>query len=743
MFANMLPTFSTIALLFLVTDLVGFVLGAQILKTSAFYTCLPNSNMTVQNLDIKYKIEGKELTFNVAGTSTSEQNVTAHLKVMAYGINVYQRSFDPCSSSTYITQLCPVPIGQFSANGTQLVPEEYASQIPKIAFSVPDISAVATLQLKSLNNDMDVACINADVNNGKTVHTPAVSYFAAGIAGAALIMTGATAAGTAAGAAGGGITSGAHVHSTSGASTPSFIQVFSWFQGLAMNGMLSVNYPPIYRSFTKNFAFSTGIIPWTAMQISIDNFRQLTGGNLTESSVRYLKGSHSQAESTSAKISRRALQTIIMKRDSITTSVNNTPGDSTLGTPTHSSSLLEARLNGIKAYVEELSVPEANTFLTVLLVVACVIASIVVGILFCKVVLEVWALFDSLPRNLAGFRKHYWSTMARSIVQLILILYGIWVLYCIFQFTHGDSWAAKSLAAVSLTIFSSILIYFAYKIWRTARKLERLEGDASGLYQDKDNWLKYSMFYDSYSKEYWWMFLPAIIYMFAKGCALAAGNSHGLAQTIAQLIIEFLMLGLLIWNRPFERRSGNILNIVIQVVRGLSVACILVFVEELGITQTTQTVTGVVLIAVQSILTGFLAILIATNAIIMLCKQNPHRKRRKEAGKYCNNMDESTISDFKEKPSIDPFSTPKSTSLDPKSETSITKLKPTIQGSQIPHDSVNMSLDSLPKEQIRPHFRPEMYHHRGHRSDSQDGLLDSISRESLKHQSGEYRGVAW
>lgn len=93
------------------------------------------------------------------------------------------------------------------------------------------------------------------------------------------------------------------------------------------------------------------------------------------------------------------------------------------------------------------------------------------------------------------------------------------------------------------------------------------------------------------------------------------------------------MLGLLIWNRPYERKSGNVINIFIQVVRALSVVCILVFVEELGISQTTQTITGVVLIAVQSALTAVLAILIAVNAIIMCCKENPHRKRRKELEK--------------------------------------------------------------------------------------------------------------
>ncbi len=97
------------------------------------------------------------------------------------------------------------------------------------------------------------------------------------------------------------------------------------------------------------------------------------------------------------------------------------------------------------------------------------------------------------------------------------------------------------------------------------------------------------------------------------------------------------VLILLLWSRPYVRKSGNIINIFIQVVRALSVICILVFVEEMGIAETTQTVFGVVLIAIQSVLTGALAILIMVNAIIMMCKQNPHRQRRKEAGMFKSN----------------------------------------------------------------------------------------------------------
>jgi len=121
--------------------------------------------------------------------------------------------------------------------------------------------------------------------------------------------------------------------------------------------------------------------------------------------------------------------------------------------------------------------------------------------------------------------------------------------------------------------------------------------------------------------------------MFARGVIIAAGDGHGLVQTGGQLIIESIMLIVLIFLRPYSLKSGNWISIIIQVVRVLSVLCILVFVEQLGISAAPKAITGVVLVAMQSVLTGLLSILIAVNALITICKANPHRKARKEAEK--------------------------------------------------------------------------------------------------------------
>ncbi|KAJ4412998.1 hypothetical protein N0V85_003608 [Neurospora sp. IMI 360204] len=628
------------------------VMGDDILKTVGFDTCEQDAQVSVQRADVTYNNADKTVTFDVAGTSNQVQNVTAHLSVTAYGANIYENTFNPCDAGTFVKQLCPVPAGTFSAKGTQQIPAAVANMIPSIAFQIPDIAAFAKLELLSKDSGKNVACIQSEVTNGKTASVPAVSYIAAGVAGVALILTGISAAGAAVagGSAAAGSAGGAASSAGVGTISPSFTEVFGHFQGMAMNGMLSVNYPPVYRNFAKNFGFSTGIIPWAAMQTSIDDFRGKTGGNLTQNSFTFLRENATLVfpDNTTTTlhenkglmpVKRAITEFIRLAAREIETSVNLTDPSSAASesgnatTPVDNPDSFRVAVKGIQGYIQQLSIPSANMFMTILLIVAIIIAAIVVGILLVKVALEFWALFGSFPAKLSGFRKNYWISIARAVTSLIMLLYGVWVLYCVFQFTQGDSWAAKVLAGLTLALFTSVLAFFSYKIWSTARMLKKREGDVGGLYNDKNIWVRYSLFYESYRKDYWWIFVPTILYMFSKSVVLAAADGSGMVQTIAQLSIEGLMLMLLIWSRPYERRSGNVINIMIQTVRVLSVVCILVFVEEFGIAQTTQTVTGVVLIAVQSSLTGILAILIVWNAVNACCKANPHRKKRKEMEK--------------------------------------------------------------------------------------------------------------
>ncbi|KAF2274839.1 TRP-domain-containing protein [Westerdykella ornata] len=610
-------------------------LAGDVLKTDGYSSCQENSDIKVNKLDLEFDRSTKKITFDVAGSSSKSQKVVAVLTVKAYGQEVYKNEFNPCDDNTKMEELCPVPEGNFAAKGVQTIPDSYISQIPSIAFNVPDLDSQATMQLKALDGEEQLACITSQVGNGKSLTVPGVSYVAAGIAGAALIVSGISALASAGNA---GVAT----------SSPTFFEVIGWFQSMSLNGMMSVQYPGVYRSFSKNFAFSTGLIQWESMEKSIDSFRNKTGGNLTTDSVEFLKKATLVNKDTSVNITKRALDTVLLwTRDELSTNVNGTQPAS------EEKSEFMLAVEGMQRYVAELMIPNGNTFMTVLLIFAIVVAAITVGILLFKVILESWALCGKFPERLTNFRKRYWWTLAKTITNLILLLYGIWTLYCVYQFRRGDSWAAKTLAGVTLVIFTAILAFFTWKIWSIANKFKKMEGDSSALYENKEVWRKYSIFYENYKKSYWWLFVPLIVYMFARGCVIAGADGHGLAQASGQLIVEALLLVLLLWIRPYSLKSGNWINIVIQVVRVLSVVCILVFVEELGVAQTTKTVTGLVLVVMQAVLTGILAILIAVNAIIICCRDNPHRKKRKEAEKM-RDLDNLTPLDARNSLLMDP-----------------------------------------------------------------------------------------
>ncbi|KAF2711799.1 glycoside hydrolase family 128 protein [Pleomassaria siparia CBS 279.74] len=611
-------------------------LASDILKTNGYSSCQDNSDITVNKLDLEFDKDSKKITFDVSGSSQKSQKVMATLVVNAYGKEVYKNSFNPCDSATKMDELCPVPSGTFAAKGVQSIPDSYISAIPAIAFNVPDLDSQATMQLTAVDGGAQLACITSTVGNGKTLAVAGVSYVAAGIAGAALAVSGLSALASA------GTTGAA-------ASSPTFGEVIGWFQSMALNGMMSVQYPSVYQSFSKNFAFSTGLVYWEDMQVSIDGFRAKTNGNLTEDSVAYLKNATLIHTDQNMNYTKRSLDTMLWARDGLETQVSS---NTTTSASSEDTTFMH-QVKGIQGYVEELSIPDGNTFMTVLIIFAIVVAAITVGILLFKVILESWALCGNFPKRLTNFRKRYWWTLAKTITNLVLLLYGIWTLYCVYQFKSSDSWAAMTLAGVTLALFTGLLAFFSWKIWSIAQKFKNMEGDSSALYEDKEVWRKYSMFYENYKKSYWWIFIPIIVYTFARGCVIAGASDNGLVQVSGQLIVESLLLILLLWVRPFSMKSGNWINMLIQIVRVLSVVCILVFVEELGVAQTTKTVTGLILVVMQAVLTALLAILIVVNAIVICCRDNPHRKKRKEAEK-ARDLDNLTPLDARNSLLMDP-----------------------------------------------------------------------------------------
>ena len=113
--------------------------------------------------------------------------------------------------------------------------------------------------------------------------------------------------------------------------------------------MYNVNYPPVYRSFAKNFAWSTGLISWGDMQRTIDTFRSKTGGNLTNMSYEYLQNATLVYTTTSTTLQKRQLD-FGFDSGGLTNSTSSTVKSSHFVT-------------GIEAFVEALLIPSAKYIL--------------------------------------------------------------------------------------------------------------------------------------------------------------------------------------------------------------------------------------------------------------------------------------------------------------------------------------------------------------------------------------------
>lgn len=88
--------------------LTNTALAKDILGTSGFSSCQNGTaTVKVEKVNIEYNKDNKAVIFDVSGTSTREQNVTASLSVTAFGSDIFSNSFNPCDSGTFVERLCP------------------------------------------------------------------------------------------------------------------------------------------------------------------------------------------------------------------------------------------------------------------------------------------------------------------------------------------------------------------------------------------------------------------------------------------------------------------------------------------------------------------------------------------------------------------------------------------------------------------------------------------------------------
>jgi hypothetical protein len=218
--------------------------------------------------------------------------------------------------------------------------------IPSIAYSIPDLQAIATVRLLQTANGTEAACLQVNLSNGKTVRLDVVSWALFGLAVGSIVV----------GILGGIILLAKGGDATRGRRKERFVGLMAFYQFVASTGLLSITYPLVYTSFAANFAWSLGLVFVQSFQDNIYATRERTGGNLTQPGGGLVGGT------LATGLQRRS----ILPSESIFKRATNATAASSSTIPTFAD-LSSIVPTGIPRFLTKLTISPQNGYLTILI----------------------------------------------------------------------------------------------------------------------------------------------------------------------------------------------------------------------------------------------------------------------------------------------------------------------------------------------------------------------------------------
>jgi hypothetical protein len=170
-------------------------------------------------------------------------------------------------------------------------------------YYIPDIDGKVQVWINSTSGQ-PLACVEAELSNGKTTYQKGVAWTIAVIAGLGLVIS--------------AIVSGLGHSNTAAHVASNALSLFGYFQAQALIGMCGVVTPPIVRMWTQNFQWSMGIISVGFLQRMATWYQRASGG--TPSTL--LSG----LATTSVQVQKRSLDYLhrfVKRTNSQTTNAEN------------------------------------------------------------------------------------------------------------------------------------------------------------------------------------------------------------------------------------------------------------------------------------------------------------------------------------------------------------------------------------------------------------------------------------
>lgn len=625
----MTPSISYIIPSLLLLLLSPLTCAERMLTSSSLNPCQQNSSFSATLFDVVFTPENHTLTFDVNGVSTTNGNITIDLIVFAYGLKVYSTNIDPCGSEDF-SGLCPMNEGQINLNSNANIDPESLKKVPGIAYTVPDLDAKVQVYFNSTDDGTSLACVEAELSNGKTVDQKGVAWTVAVISGLALVAS--------------AITSGLGHSNTAAHVAANAMALFGYFQAQSFIGMTAVELPPIVASWTQNFQWSMGIIRVEFLQTLATWYQRSTGG--TPSTVL------SSLTTTSVQVQKRGLEMLkerapdamykLMKRAAVAIQARTNGG-----APTADTSATQIIIRGIERVGFRAGIELTNIFLTGYIFFLVFVIFVVLGVVLFKFICEGLVKAGHMKGDKFQDFRNGWKTILKGILfRVVLIGYPQMVVLCFWEFTKKDSGGEVVLAVFTIFPMIAILAWASSKVIRLARRsIAMHKNPAYILYSDPVSLNKWGFLYVQFKATAYFFIVPFLIYILIKGLFVGLAQGSGVTQAISLVVIEAVYMIAVCIMRPYMDKKTNGFNIAICVINFLSAIFLLFFTGIFGQPGIVTGVMGVIFFVLNAAFSTILLVIVLVASTIAITAKNPesrYQPMRDDRGSFIKSQSQLT-----------------------------------------------------------------------------------------------------
>ena len=613
----------------LVSVLLLLLTGADAEKrlySNSLVNCMKNNSDIIPNyFNVTFDAIDRSITYDISLTAKIEGNLKAYATVYAFGFDIIHESIDLCSLN--LKQFCPITPSQMEVESVEHISQNYVNMIPNIAFTFPNLDAVARLIITNEDNQL-LGCLQASFNNGKSVSHEGAKWATAVVAGLGLLVS--------------AVLSMFGNSASASRMSAAAISLFTYFQSVVIVTMISVDeVPPIANAWAENLAWSMGLIRITFMQKIFRWYVQATGGTptqyltagvksiLTQRSVeKVFHSSYLRSVAafflpslfSSSPYASEIAENSLVPRDSDTDSNFFIPMDHV-----QSNDYLLV-LRGINRLGYDSNIEPSSIVCT----------GFTFFVLCLYVLVGVFFIYRYLSKALTKGKRDSWisrklerrtswqPTFKGILARYIYIGYPQLLILSLWEFTKVDSGAVVTIAVFFLILSVGAMAICCFQVLRYgSRSIKEHGNPAAILYGNPEVLSRYGFLYTMLNARKYWFCAVSLTYVFVKAFFVSLSQSSGRTQAMALWIIDMFYLGLMCHFLPYLDRFTNVLTVFIQLITTINSFLFTFFSGIYNQPIRVASVMGLVFFIMNAAVSLLLLIVILILALFSVFSKNP------------------------------------------------------------------------------------------------------------------------